>query len=55
MRAAIILLDDTIFENGMSYVALSRVGTLEGVSLLAFDRASIFCDQLALEVRLWDI
>lgn len=46
---AVIDLGYSIFESSMSYVALSRVRSMEGLFLKAFQSHRIFCDKEALE------
>ena len=41
LDCAIMDLSDKVFNSGMAYVALSRVRSLDGVHLVAFDRKSI--------------
>ena len=41
LDCAIIDLSDKVFADGMAYVALSRVRSLEGLHLIAFDPKSI--------------
>lgn len=46
---AVMDLGYSVFENSMSYVALSRVRSLEGLFLTAYQPARIKCDERALE------
>ena len=41
LDCAIVDLSEKVFSAGMAYVALSRVRTLSGLNLIAFDPASI--------------
>ena len=41
LDAAVMDLEPNMFENGMAYVALSRVRTLDGVALLDFVASKI--------------
>ena len=46
---AIVNLSDNIFCAGMAYVAMSRVRTLEGLHLTAFDPKSVIVNNSCLE------
>ena len=49
MDCAIVDLSDKVFSPGMAYVALSRVRTLDGLHLTAFDPKSIMVSVESLE------
>ena len=49
LDCAMMDLSDQVFSSGMAYVALSRVRTLDGVHLVAFDQKSIMVSSKSLQ------
>ena len=49
LDCAIVDLSNSVFSAGMAYVAISRVHTLDGLHLTAFDPASLMISDICLE------